>query len=90
LRRGLSKQEASLRKIGKAAHVRRGAGDHNSHAPHLSMLIETYATSVVIGSRIDGSSFSGLLTRVEIGHMRIKMLISKLDFAAVQLTARFS
>jgi hypothetical protein len=24
-----------------------------------------------IGSRIDGSSFSGLLTRVEIGHIRI-------------------
>jgi hypothetical protein len=25
----------------------------------------------VIGSTIDGSSFSGLLTRVEIGHIRI-------------------
>ncbi len=33
----------------------------------------TYAASVVTpaGSTIDGSSFSGLLTRVEIGHMRI-------------------
>ena len=33
-----------------------------------------YAASVAtsIGSIIDGSSFSGLLTRVEIGHIRIK------------------
>jgi hypothetical protein len=30
-----------------------------------------HATSVVIGSRIEGSSFSGLLTRVEIGHMLV-------------------
>ena len=30
-----------------------------------------YATRVVIGSRIEGSSFSGLLTRVEIGHIRM-------------------
>jgi hypothetical protein len=32
-----------------------------------------YAASVAsIGSIIDGSSFSGLLTRVEIGHIRIR------------------
>jgi hypothetical protein len=33
-----------------------------------------YAASVAgsIGSTIDGSSFSGLLTRVEIGHIRIR------------------
>jgi hypothetical protein len=33
-----------------------------------------YAASVVnsTGSRIEGSSFSGLLTRVEIGHIRIR------------------
>jgi hypothetical protein len=32
-----------------------------------------YATAVAssIGSMIDGSSFSGLLTRVEIGHIRM-------------------
>jgi len=35
------------------------------------MLLVTYATRVLTGSRIDGSSFSGLLTRVEIGHIRI-------------------
>ena len=29
------------------------------------------ATFNVIGSMIEGSSFSGLFTRVEIGHMRI-------------------
>jgi|SRR6516162_5739646 len=35
---------------------------------------DPYAASVAssIGSMIDGSSFSGLLTRVEIGHIRIK------------------
>jgi hypothetical protein len=34
----------------------------------------SYAASVAssIGSTIEGSSFSGLLTRVEIGHIRIK------------------
>jgi hypothetical protein len=30
-----------------------------------------YAADNSIGSRIEGSSFSGLLTRVEIGHIRI-------------------
>src|SRR6516225_7567794 len=30
-----------------------------------------YATDNSIGSMIDGSSFSGLLTRVEIGHIRV-------------------
>jgi hypothetical protein len=35
------------------------------------MLLETYATRVLTGSRIDGSSFSGLLTRVDIGHIHI-------------------
>jgi hypothetical protein len=30
-----------------------------------------YATDNSIGSTIEGSSFSGLLTRVEIGHIRI-------------------
>jgi hypothetical protein len=30
-----------------------------------------YAADNAIGSRIEGSSFSGLLTRVEIGHIRI-------------------
>ena len=35
--------------------------------------IPLYAAEVAnsIGSKIDGSSFSGLLTRVEIGHIRI-------------------
>jgi hypothetical protein len=35
--------------------------------------VGTYAASLAnsIGSTIDGSSFSGLLTRVEIGHIRI-------------------
>jgi hypothetical protein len=34
----------------------------------------SYAASVAssVGSRIEGSSFSGLLTRVEIGHIRIR------------------
>ena len=31
----------------------------------------TYAADNSIGSTIEGSSFSGLLTRVEIGHIRI-------------------
>ena len=30
-----------------------------------------YAADNLIGSTIDGSSFSGLFTRVEIGHIRI-------------------
>src|SRR5215467_8333583 len=36
--------------------------------------VRPYAASVEswIGSTIEGSSFSGLLTRVEIGHIRIK------------------
>ncbi len=36
-------------------------------------LSSAYAAEVVnsIGSTIDGSSFSGLLTRVEIGHIRM-------------------
>ena len=44
---------------------------HNDQLGHLSMLLETYATRVLTGSRIDGSSFSGLLTRVDIGHIRM-------------------
>ena len=36
-----------------------------------STLSGHHATRVVTGSRIDGSSFSRLLTRAEIGHMRI-------------------
>jgi hypothetical protein len=38
-------------------------------------LIYRYAASLVssTGSTIEGSSFSGLLTRVEIGHIRIRL-----------------
>ena len=32
----------------------------------------SYDARASMGSRIDGSSFSGLFTRVEIGHMRIR------------------
>ena len=42
------------------------------HAPRQSRRsVTTAQTWPLIGSTIDGSSFSGLLTRVEIGHMRI-------------------
>jgi hypothetical protein len=40
-----------------------------------------YAASVEssIGSMIEGSSFSGLLTRVEIGHMLYELLIAPMQ-----------
>ena len=37
----------------------------------LTCVIRAYATDNSIGRRIDGSSFPGLVTRVEIGHIRI-------------------
>ena len=37
----------------------------------------SYAADNLIGSTIDGSSFSGLFTRVEIGHIRIGLPVLK-------------
>ncbi len=52
------------------------------------MLLKTYATSVVIGSRIDGSSFSGLLTRVDIGPIQsmLSELVDQLSSVNLLLT----
>jgi hypothetical protein len=49
-----------------------------------------YATSVVvssIGSTIEGSSFSGLFTRVEIGHIRISSAGKPHQVARIRLLA---
>ena len=46
-----------------------------------------YAASVVssVGSTIERSSFSGLLTRVEIGHIRIRSVIAPLSASSLAL-----
>jgi hypothetical protein len=40
-------------------------------SPRDNLRYSSHAADSSIGSTIDGSSFSGLLTRVEIGHIRI-------------------
>jgi len=54
--------------------TRRNAGGATGKPTSSTLAHLTHAADNSIGSTIDGSSFSGLLTRVEIGHIRIGLL----------------
>ena len=48
-----------------------GGHDDPTTGQVATVRLATHAADSSIGSTIDGSSFSGLLTRMEIGHVRI-------------------